>query len=86
MVTAYYNFEKADVFSLGMTIYQMITMEDIIGLNVNNNRLLNNVSKLRASKWVKSLLTGMLHRDYNERFSFKDCLGCLDDNLIPEIR
>ena len=71
---------KADVFSLGLTIYQMITLEQTTALNFisSNETLLTNVNKLPdVETWVTLLLAGMLQADVKRRFSFQKCLSYL---------
>ena len=74
-----YRKNKADVFSLGLTILQMCTLEDLFTLNLreNHGRLIDKVKTVRL-EWIKSLLFGMLSLNYNDRPSFKQCL-----NLLP---
>ena len=70
---------KADVFSLGMTILQILTYEDLTTLNMkqNNHQLLEKVAGLNANAWVKNMLTGMLVPDRKNRLSFNKCLRFL---------
>ena len=70
---------KADVFSLGITILQLVLMEDLFTLNreENNGRLLERVNSLPI-EWLKSLLHSMLALDYHKRKSFKKLLA-----LVP---
>ena len=68
---------KADVFSLGLTIYQMITLEQTTALNfkASNAVLLDKIKSLTdVEDWVILVLTGMLQADSRARFSFKKCL------------
>ena len=62
---------KADVFSLGITILQMIVCEDLFTLNMieNHPRLLAKVQNIPI-EWVKTLLMNMLALDYHHRRSF----------------
>jgi serine/threonine protein kinase len=70
---------RADVFSLGLTIFQMISLKDTHALNFKchdqYDRIKGLVRGLNAEEWVKILLTEMLNPDYRKRFSFKKCLG-----------
>lgn len=72
---------KSDVFSLGITILQMITLERLLGLNSNemNEQLLNRVEGLNCELWIKQLLKVMLNKDRTQRPSFNKCL-----QFIPE--
>ena len=71
---------KADVFSLGMTILQIITLEKYSGYNKNdlNNKLIQKVANLNIKSWIKDLLISMLAKDRSERPSFNKCLALLD--------
>ena len=77
--TAKFDLEKADVFSLGMTILQLLLLEDLFTMNrkENNHRLLERVNSIHI-EWLKSLLHSMLELDYHERKSFRKLLA-----LIP---
>ena len=70
-----YMQEKANVFSLGMTILQIITYEDLSSLNMKqyNRQLLGKVADLEVSEWIKNMLTGMFALDRAHRFSFNQC-------------
>ena len=70
---------KADVFSLGLTILQMITYKDLTALNIesNNPTLIKIVEEADTNKWVKMLLKGMLLPNRKERLSFNKCLRFL---------
>lgn len=70
-----YDIEKADVFSLGLMIFQIISLQDIVGLNSygceeNLNKL---VQELQG--WKKNLLAGMLFYGSKKRFTFKNALS-----------
>ena len=67
---------KADIFSLGMTILQIITYDDLTTLNMkqNNKMLLEKVAGLKVSEWIKQLLAGMLEADRAKRLSFNKCI------------
>ena len=77
--TAKFDLEKADVFSLGMTILQLVLLEDLFTLNrsENNYRLLGKLDSV-PFEWLKYLLHSMLQVDYHKRFRFRRLL-----NLIP---
>lgn len=70
---------KADVFSLGITILQIITFENYNGLNREalNDKLMEKVENLDCLYWVKSLLKLMLEKDYKKRISFRKCVSKL---------
>ena len=70
---------KADVFSLGLTILQMITYKDLTALNIESNNpiLIRIVEEADANDWVKILLKGMLLPNRKERLSFCKCLRYL---------
>ena len=70
---------KADVFSLGLTILQMITYKDLNALNIESNNpiLIKIVEEADANDWVKILLKGMLLPNRKERLSFNKCLRFL---------
>ena len=74
-----FNIDKADVFSLGLTILQMITYKDLTALNIesNNPTLIKIVEEADANDWVKILLKGMLLPNRKERLSFRKCLRFL---------
>ena len=76
---------KADVFSLGLTILQLVLMEDLFTLNraENNARLLERVSSL-PYEWLKSLLNSMLALDYHNRKSFRHLLALVPLNVITD--
>ena len=78
-IYGFYDLEKADVFSLGMTILQLLTYKDLFSLNKGyNNRILQGMaSSLNASIWVKEMLGGMLEFDSTARFSFNRCFSCI---------
>ena len=68
--------EKSEVFSLGMTIFQIITYDDDVrslGSKQNNIKLIATVASLNSSDWLKKMLTGMLAVDRNQRFTFNEC-------------
>ena len=83
-----YNLEKADVFSLGLIILQIITYDDLYSLNMkqNNRQLLDKVAGLNASDWIKNMLACMLVSDWSQRLSFKDCFRYIPvDYRITEL-
>ena len=74
-----YSRPKADVFSLGLVLLQMFTLEELHTLNMkeNNHLLMNKIEKLPFT-WFQTLLKNMLQVDYKIRVSFKSAL-----NFIP---
>ena len=70
---------KADVFSLGLTILQILTFDDLTSLNIKkyNDVLLRKVSQLNCDPWIINLLNGMLAPDRKSRLSFLKCCRLL---------
>jgi serine/threonine protein kinase len=77
---AKYKIGKADIYSLGLSLLQIFTLEKITGLNLPGNypSILQKINKIKANDWVKNLLSKMLLEDRKERLSFCKCL-----ELIP---
>ena len=75
------NLYDADVFSLGMTILQIITFDDLTTLNLekNNDVLLAKVADLSASSWIKEMLAGMLNAKPCRRMDIYQCRRIVDD-------
>ena len=73
--TAKFRRNKADVFSLGMTLLQLWTFEELHTLNLreNNSRLMDKVRSINI-EWFKTLLFKMLTLNYNDRISFRETL------------
>lgn len=71
-----FKMSRADVFSLGMTFLQMLTLADYTGYNLmeNNGLLINEVNKL-PYPWARIMLGKMLVADPNSRYKFKDLLN-----------
>lgn len=69
---------KADVFSLGITLLQIYTMDELYTLNFRENhaRLMEKV-KFVSIAWFRTLLEKMLNLDYNLRPTFRECLQFL---------
>ena len=69
------DIEKADVFSLGLTILKIITCEDLDGLNLkeNNHELLKKVENLVIEEKIREVLMAMLQVEPNDRFDFEAC-------------
>lgn len=75
---AIYKPGKADVFSLGMTFLQMVTFEDLTGLNKSNkcNELHQKIENIIGYPvWIKTLLHNMLWPTRDKRPSFNKCLS-----------
>lgn len=69
---------KADVFSLGMTFLQMITFDELSGLNRSNKNkeLMEKVANITGyPEWIKVLLKAMLQPVRELRPSFNKCLS-----------
>ena len=79
---------KADVFSLGLTIYQIITLEVVTALNIaaQNQLLMKKINDLAVSDWVRILLKEMCKLDYKTRPTFKGCLRYLPGRFTTEGR
>jgi serine/threonine protein kinase len=74
---AFYKPGKSDVFSLGLTFYQLLTCENLQGMNIklNNQVLLQKVQKLNCKVWIKNLLHSMLQYEWRKRPSFNKLLS-----------
>ena len=85
LIRGNFNIEKADVFSLGLTILQMITCRDLTALNIesNNPTLIKIVEEADANDWVKMLIKGMLKPKSEDRLSFNECLAFLPRSFTP---
>ncbi|OMJ86375.1 hypothetical protein SteCoe_12099 [Stentor coeruleus] len=70
-----YDIEKADIFSLGLMILQIITLQDIVGLNSSESEENRNNLVQKISGWKGRLLAGMLCNRPTERFTFKNALS-----------
>lgn len=68
----FYKPGKSDVFSLGLTFLQMITLEKLTSFNMKENHhlLMRKVDGLRCKDWIIMLLKHMLEIDRQKRFSF----------------
>lgn len=70
--TANINIAKADVFSLGLTLLQIILMEELATYNQSkNNQLLMQKVELVPIFWMKNILKRMVCLDYHQRLSFR---------------
>lgn len=69
------NIEKADVFSLGLTILKIITCDDLDRLNLkeNNYELLRKVEDLVIEDKIREVLMVMLQVEPNDRFDLEAC-------------
>ena len=76
LTETYYKAGKSDVFSLGLTILQMINLEKIVGYNMSeyNQILMDKVNKLNCDDWIKIMLKHMLNVDRKKRMSFSKLL------------
>ena len=74
---ACYNVFKADAFSLGLTLYEMYSLEDISGLNEPRNhlKLLEGLEKIKV-EWIHNLLRNLLCNVEN-RITIKECVYLL---------
>ncbi|OMJ93015.1 hypothetical protein SteCoe_4095 [Stentor coeruleus] len=75
---AFFKPGKADVFSLGMTILQMMTFENLAGLNKFDKRdeLHKKIDGINGyPMWIKNLLHAMLWPTRDIRPSFNKCLS-----------
>ena len=75
-IMGYFSPGKADVFSLGITLFQIITLEQVAGLNLesSNPELMRKVDNLEVETWVKIILKQMLELNPKKRPSFKTLL------------
>ena len=73
---------RADVFSLGMTLLQLVVVQDLYTLNRReyHGRLLQKVELVQI-EWFKSLLHYMLALDYHGRKRFKYLLSMIPTEL-----
>jgi serine/threonine protein kinase len=75
--TGKYSPEKSDVYSLGLTILQMLTYEDmqLYSRKELYESLISKIHSVDAAEWVRSLLKGMLKENRKERLRFRQCLS-----------
>ena len=67
--------DKADVFSLGLTILSLITNKPLVDLNLKKNESkLQEIIELIRYDWLKPILSGMLEFDYSKRSGLKDLI------------
>lgn len=85
--TTEYKAGKADVFSLGLTILQILTFNNYEGLNRSekNKELHEKVNSILGyPEWIKVLLHKMLQPQRKDRISFNKCLQYIQfDNHFP---
>lgn len=62
----------SDVFSLGLVLFGMVTLQSIRGLNkkANHHFLMAEVDKITSPYWMPKLLKKMLAFDYPDRLRF----------------
>lgn len=72
----YYDPIKADVFSLGLTILNLVTLKNVDSLN-NNEALLNQVIDTVNDASIQALLRSMLAFNPDERSSFSELKNSL---------
>lgn len=84
----HYKAGKSDVFSLGLTFLQMITLDKIVGYNMteNNPILMNRVNSLNCDDWIKIILKNMLMIDRRKRMSFSKLLQFVQKNIPTGIQ
>lgn len=63
----------SDVFSLGLVLFEMATLQSVRGLNkkANHHLLMAEVNKITAPSWMPKLLKKMLALDYHDRLRFR---------------
>jgi serine/threonine protein kinase len=68
-----YKMSKADVFSLGITFLQVLTMENLDGLNIPERyyELMHIVRRVQLP-WARDMLVEMLQVDPAKRAMFRD--------------
>ncbi|OMJ69260.1 hypothetical protein SteCoe_33061 [Stentor coeruleus] len=79
---------RADVFSLGLTLLQLIYQKPVHKLNhkENNEHLMNIVKSLKIDENIKTCLKKMLDVDYKKREKFSKLLKYFDsDDVDPTI-
>lgn len=79
-VTLEYDLEKADVFSLGLVLIQVLTLANVNGLNTleNQEKLTEVISDLKG--WTKHLIKAMLKFDPNKRCNLTKALSYIPMN------
>lgn len=74
--SANFNPEKADVFSLGLTFLEIVTLQGYTETCNRNNheKILERVQNCDAKDWIKKLLNSMLKLDPRQRKSFRELI------------
>lgn len=85
--SARYNPEKSDVFSLGLVFLQMLTYQNVKGLNTleKNKELQEKVKKIQLT-WAVTLLLKMLDADPAKRLTFKELMVFVPTSLTSTLR
>ncbi|OMJ66291.1 hypothetical protein SteCoe_36917 [Stentor coeruleus] len=80
-----FKMSRADVFSLGLSFLQMLTLQNYTDYNTieKNGLLMQEVAKLRYP-WAQPMLSAMLKADPNSRPKFRELLTCIN-NMPCEI-
>lgn len=80
--TGKFKLVKADVFSLGLTLWELISQQETNFMNFKekNQQLLYEIEISDHNPLFKSMLKAMLHEDYKERFDFVGLLSFLDSS------
>lgn len=74
--------DKADVYSLGMTILYLITKEPLVDLNLlENQKKLEKIINSIKYEWLKPILFKMLDYDYISRPGLKDLISHFSTDL-----
>ncbi|OMJ74753.1 hypothetical protein SteCoe_26265 [Stentor coeruleus] len=83
---ANYNPEKSDVFSLGLVFLQMLTYQNVKGLNTfEKNSELQAKVKVVQYNWAKALISKMLDANPVNRPSFMQLLSLVPVVVTPTI-
>ena len=82
---AVYKSDKSDVFSLGMTLLSLVTLDSLTDLNLkkNQSRLSSLINSIRFS-WFIPVLRRMLDFDYNTRINMNDLLCNSRDGTLTQ--
>ena len=67
------DWEKSDVYSLGLTLLQASTLEEIKKLNKLSVKEFDEILKKKVkSEYMRQILKNMIHIDPNKRSTFKE--------------